>query len=438
MRTAVSSRNLRPASGGRAFRFLALAWIAVAGPLRADPPPPGPWEMVFRDEFDGADADLDSAWEFQNGPSGHILASRWRENAVLSNGVLRLVARKEKRGGQEWTAASLWTRRTFQYGWFECRYRYLPAPGGNNSFWIMTRGGPKEAQRFEIDINEGHYPDEINMNLHNHSGKHWARGGRWLAGGAEADPLPDPGFAVVLNPPLRTAGLRVVSDDTDLFRVMELRAFAAGRADYPAALSEPKSWPADVTNLAAGAHAEASSTLNAQYGAGKAVDNRLGTASRWVSGTDSGPHVLTLSLDAPREIGCIQLVTGWTQGKTWHDTARRFRIEFLDGTTWRPVPGGRRETPEHRPLANLSCEFHRYALLWTETDLVYYFDGHEIRRTPNDICHRPAPVWLSLAVINWAGPVTDALDGKSMDVDWVRVWQRPAGNGPAPEPPPNP
>lgn len=35
-----------------------------------------------------------------------------------------------------------------------------------------------------------------------------------------------------------------------------------------------------------------------------------------------------------------------------------------------------------------------------------------------------APVLLSLAVIKWAGAVTDAIDGASMDVDYVRVWQR--------------
>ncbi len=58
-------------------------------------------------------ADLTQAWVSQNGPSGHILSSRRRENAVVSNGVLRLVARKERRDGQEWTAGSVWTRRAF-------------------------------------------------------------------------------------------------------------------------------------------------------------------------------------------------------------------------------------------------------------------------------------------------------------------------------------
>ena len=55
------------------------------------PGDPGRWEMVWNDEFDYQDSCLVQKWESQNGPSGHILCSRWRENAVVSNGTLKLV-----------------------------------------------------------------------------------------------------------------------------------------------------------------------------------------------------------------------------------------------------------------------------------------------------------------------------------------------------------
>jgi len=45
-------------------------------------------------------------------------------------------------------------------------------------------------------------------------------------------------------------------------------------------------------------------------------------------------------------------------------------------------------------------------------------------KTWETYCHLPAPVFLSLAVIKWAGPVTEAIDGTSMDVDFVRVYAR--------------
>jgi len=219
--------------------------------------PPGEWKLVFHDEFTGTEEALDQTWESQNGPSTHIKCSRWRENAVVSDGVLKLNAKKENRGGQEWTAASLWTKRKFKYGYFECRYKYAKAKGTNNSFWLMTRDLPDDAPgMFEIDINEGHYPNKVNMNIHNKSGKHWA--------------------------------------------------------------------------------------------------------------------------------------------KSKHIT--------IDG-------------------ANLADEFHTYGFEWNKDELIWYFDGKEIRREENTICHREAPVWLSLAIMDWAGPVTDAVDGTSMKVDYVRVFQ---------------
>jgi hypothetical protein len=60
------------------------------------------WKLVWQDEFDYANEELDRNWESQNGPSGHILCSRWRENAVVADGILQLVNRKEQRDGQEW------------------------------------------------------------------------------------------------------------------------------------------------------------------------------------------------------------------------------------------------------------------------------------------------------------------------------------------------
>lgn len=239
--------------------LLVLAAVASEANLPealAEPPPN--YQLVFSDEFNGATADLDRNWEFQNGPSGHILCSRWRENAVVTNGLVRLLNKKETRAGQDWTSASFWTKRQFQYGYFECRYRYGAASGLNNSFWIMTRGGTTNTPgRFEIDINEGHLPDKVNMNIHNWSGKHW---------------------------------------------------------------SKSKSWRA-----------------------------------------------------------------------TGHD---------------------------------LSQEFHVYALEWKANELIWFFDGKELRRETNSICHKPAPVWLSSAIIKWAGPVTEKIDGTAMEVDYVRIYEK--------------
>ena len=133
--------------------FLLVGFVAQAEEPKTTLPD-GKWKLVFQDEFTGTDEELDKSWGFENRAHKKRVFGRWRENATLSNGILKMNAKKESRGGKPWTAASLWTQRRFKYGYFECRYKYCKATGTNNSFWIMTRGILKgDPGRFEIDIN---------------------------------------------------------------------------------------------------------------------------------------------------------------------------------------------------------------------------------------------------------------------------------------------
>lgn len=129
------------------------------------------YELVWEDQFDYKTRDdLLEVWESSNGPSPNTMCSRWPENIELADGMVRLVNHKENRGGQDWTSARMWTKEQYQYGYYECRYKYAAATGTNNSFWISTLRNaqdPAEGKRFELDINEGHYPDEVNVSIHN-------------------------------------------------------------------------------------------------------------------------------------------------------------------------------------------------------------------------------------------------------------------------------
>ncbi|MEI6644561.1 MAG: family 16 glycosylhydrolase [bacterium] len=214
-------------------------------------PPKGAWELAFRDEFNGTVLDT-NVWQISKSESwGKLLSSRWPENCVVEKGLLKLVTRKEKRGGKEWTSAMISSRQFQQkYGYWEARYRYAPAPGLNNAFWTISR---KNGESFEIDFNEGHWPNVVNMSLH--------------------------------------------------------------------------------------------------------------------------------------------------QSKT-NSLSKSYRAE-----------------------EDLSLDFHIYGCLWNEKEIIYFLDGQEIDRKPNTKAHWESPVLFSTAVFTWAGPVTDKLDGKSMDVEWVRVWR---------------
>ena len=223
--------------------------------VRLGPPNPGNWELTFSDDFQGDRLDT-NVWKSAQGQSwGKLLSARYPENVAVSNGLLRLITKKEKRGGKEWTSAMISTTAFRQkYGYWESRYRYAPASGLNQAFW-MNPGAKEKDKGFEIDVNEGHYPTDINSTLH-----------------------------------------------------------------------------------------------------------QSGLASE----------------------------------------SKRFVADY-----------------------DLAADFHIYAAEWNEREVIFYFDGHEIHRAANTKAHLDVPVIFATAVLPfWAGPVTDALDGKSMDVDWVRVYRK--------------
>ncbi|HPA20462.1 MAG TPA: FAD-dependent oxidoreductase [Verrucomicrobiae bacterium] len=129
--------------------------------LDAGPPIGAQWELTFDDEFIGSGLDWD-VWKSAQGESwGKLLSARFPENVAVSGGLLRLITRKERRGGKDWTSAFISTK-TFrqQYGYWEASIRYAGAPGLNNAFWTNPD------KTFEIDINEGHFPHIVNSTLH--------------------------------------------------------------------------------------------------------------------------------------------------------------------------------------------------------------------------------------------------------------------------------
>lgn len=214
-----------------------------------DAPPPAPgsllpggaaaWELVWSDEFDYDNAQLDERWISQNSASTHVLCSRWRENAVASDGTLKLLNKKEQRGGNEWTSGNIWTKEKFLYGYFECRYRYAAAEGTNNSFWIMTNNPPPPGKKaFECDINEGHFPNEVNTNIHNHSDVTTVNGKKTHPSSSKSFPFGvRPDVAIQLEIPVTTRRLRLSTAAEGHVHVGEFRAYGVNAAGYPDVLA---------------------------------------------------------------------------------------------------------------------------------------------------------------------------------------------------------
>ncbi len=377
------------------------------------------WKLIWEDEFDYSNKELDKRWESANSSSPTLYCSRWRENAVVEDGTLKLMNKRENRGGQEWTSGSIWTKEHFKYGYYECRYKYAAATSTNNSFWIMTRGNvPEGYKRFEIDINEGHYPNSVNSNIHNWSDVTINEQGK------KTHPLDPKAFVfgtkpdvhIELETPIVATKLRISSTMTSSFTLNEVRAFNVIESEtYPNILQlNEKSTSEDLINFISLPATKLSSSIP-DSNVSAIAD---GTQTGW-RGDAQGEKWVLAEFDSPKTIGCIQFSNGWKYNDTWKALLANYKIEYYDGKSWHTV-----STMDVTESVNFGKEYHTLGLEWNEKELIFYLDGNEIRRSKNEFCHYPAPVWLSLAIIKWDGPLDEAhLDGSFMEVDYVRIYE---------------
>jgi beta-glucanase (GH16 family) len=145
-------------------RLLSFA-VVLTGIACAGPTAPGPWELVWSDEFEGAAGTLpnDSNWTFDIGTDWGNAQLEYDtdrpENASLDGaGNLVITARQESWLGQPYTSARIKTagKQEFTYGRFEARIRQPSGAGLWPAFWLLgadiaTVGWP---QTGEIDIME--------------------------------------------------------------------------------------------------------------------------------------------------------------------------------------------------------------------------------------------------------------------------------------------
>jgi len=398
-----------------------VACLATAAPEPGSLLPGGPskWKLSWSDEFDYPNAKLDERWISQNSASTHILSSRWRENAVVSDGTLKLLNKKEKRGGNDWTSGSIWTKERFLYGYFESRYKYAAAEGTNNSFWLMTNEKPPAGKKtFEIDINEGHYPNEVNTNIHNHSDV-------TIVNGRKTHPSASKSFTFGVKPdvtlqleiPVKTRRIRLTSTHGSHFHLGEFRIYNVNPAGYP----DPYSDSADrdkpgLTNFARKAQIKVSGFYkDGKDTSANLVDGKVN--SSWISQA-GGTKAVEFTLPTAQTVGCIQFVSGWQDKGNWKGMMDNYRIEYHNGAKWVEMAKFDSKDGQY----NFARDFQTYGLEWTEDELVFYLNGKELRREKNTICDWPSPVWLSLAIIGWGGKITDAIDGTFMEVDYVRIY----------------
>lgn len=386
------------------------------------------WHLQWSDEFNYPDAQLDKNWISQNGKTENpwVLSSRWRENAVVRDGVLELLSKKEQRvDDQPWTTGNIWTKQSFGYGYFEARYKYAGAYGTNNSFWMWPKQGVTDDQKAcEIDINEGHYPNIINTNIHNWTDKYTLPNGRVSH---DDDQLHhtlngDPNHSIELESPIRAKKVRLKSNNPASLHISEFRVLAPAKQYLPA----NQNLTASYIN-----HAHAENTTLETNGIFErlpskeefAIDGKLNT--RWVS-EKHGEKWLELSWPEVKTIGAIQFVNGWLQefGPSkgqYRNLISDYVLEYFDGESWHLLT-----EYNAAEVADYSKEWHTYGLAWDQDYFHFYFDGELYYSMRNDVCFSQQTLLFSLAILkaDIAGPVTEAIDGTSMKIDYVRYYTR--------------
>lgn len=148
--------------------FLSLPLVAALSSASEPPdhlplPPEGKaWELVWRDEFDGATLDESKWTPAADGPRKD---GWWSPRAIALDGQGHLVIRTFLDGDRP-TAGSLSSERKFEHaqGFYVARARLPRQPGHWPAFWIMGRGvgtvGEGGRDGCEIDIMEKPFRDD--------------------------------------------------------------------------------------------------------------------------------------------------------------------------------------------------------------------------------------------------------------------------------------
>ncbi len=370
------------------------------------------WKLIWSDEFDYEDSQLENLWISDSGSyKSQIACTRFRENALVSDGSLKLINRREARDPRtEWTSGNVWSRETFLYGFFECRYKYAAAHTTNNAFWIMPSPAtpiPEDGIKFEIDINEGHYPNELYLDLHNWSElimvdgvQKFPRDQRCYAYGGK------PEVSIDLAKGVKSSKIRLSSSNKRSFTLTKFEIIdAATGVDLVASHNLSPTVSGTVDGVAQ------SLSLDAQEPMWRAPLN----GEKWI----------LFEFDEPQEVAAINFESGNFSSKSNMviNSMSDYKVESWDGSKWVLL-----EEWDVREITNFADTYHTYGLEWSEKELIYYFDGVEIRREVNDICHNEANVYLSLAILKYLGDIPDSVDGSSMEVDYVRIYKESPGD----------
>ena len=138
--------------------FTALLAGLAAGHGQSSNPPLTPYgeavqnyALAWSDEFDGAALD-ETKWTYRTDTK--MWSTQVPENVSVADGKLIIALKREANGKH--TGGGIISKRPFEYGYYEARFKVPPGSGWHTSFWAMAYDdkdtAPKKTQ--EIDFCE--------------------------------------------------------------------------------------------------------------------------------------------------------------------------------------------------------------------------------------------------------------------------------------------
>jgi beta-glucanase (GH16 family) len=111
------------------------------------------YTLSWSDEFDGAALDPNK-WHYRT--DSKMWSTQLPANVSVADGKLVIALKKEKAGDKNYTGGGIVSKREFEYGYYEARFKVPPGAGWHTSFWTMAYNevDTKPNGTQEIDICE--------------------------------------------------------------------------------------------------------------------------------------------------------------------------------------------------------------------------------------------------------------------------------------------
>jgi beta-glucanase (GH16 family) len=141
--------------------------------------PPEGYRLAWSDEFNGSGLDT-AKWHYRT--DSKLWSTQLPADLSIAGGNLVLTLKKEDAGGMHYTGGGIISKRTFQYGYYECRFRIDAGDGWHSSFWLMkydgARGTGTKTAELELDVveNDSIHPDSYGTTTHKWPPPHLALG----------------------------------------------------------------------------------------------------------------------------------------------------------------------------------------------------------------------------------------------------------------------